>query len=133
MKKPKPEEKKELELLASQLPNLSFKDITVKKAYKGSHLIQMGITTEGDKNKAIDPGKTYETKGLGNHRVNHFKRLRSLFMKAPNAEEGWRQVRHYYSSVMEKFSQESNKNFEGKEISSEVINESNDKDAAPSS
>lgn len=118
MKKPAPEVKKELQLLASKLPTLAHKNFEVRTRFSGSSLVKH--TTEDRDKKPIDPNKSYLVAG-GSHKVDHYKKMRALFMKGKTVEEGWANVNYYFKAVTAHFNEKSSANFSDAKLSNEKV------------
>ena len=100
MKKLPTEVKKELEKLAESLPPLVYKNFPVKTLIKGEKYKEAGVNETKD-GKPINSNKYYVSDS-GNLRVNHYKKLKNLFitqMEKRDEAFAWQAVAAYCEQV----------------------------------
>ena len=118
MKKPKPEVKKELEKLASLLPKLELSTFEVRRMTSG---YQEELNNEDPSKKFKPNGKYVSTESIGHPIVNHYKRMRAIWIKSNDENQAWANVRQYYSEVMARFGDNNPGNFNNSNISNEKV------------
>jgi hypothetical protein len=103
MKKLKPEVKKELELLAKQLPAAINSKITVQRLLPGVAVNRHNPTATDKDGSKVEDNKKYLFED-GHLKIDHFKKMRKLFLALPNEKEGWVAVNYYFREVTKRFS-----------------------------
>lgn len=101
MKKIPKEVKEDLLTRAANLPTLHYKNITEQRVFKGQTLINGGINKDKNGQK-IKPDDDMIS-GTTPKKVEHYKKLRTLWLRAKTEEEAWQRIAYYCSQVKHQF------------------------------